>query len=208
MPSSDRVPTQQTMGSFFGSSPRETQAPTTAAVPTAIPPPAERNVVHTPPATPAEDGEGATTDDAEQDTPPPLAPIAEAGEAEENPAADEDGEDGEDAAGAEEEDTTTTPVEIGETTEGGEGNTNPLMGGLVALVEGEWAADPESLQDLTDEVMSAADEKLRTVYGGDTIHRNDGRHLRGGVDAALDGRHMTWHDRVIVHPHSFYSPPM
>ena len=153
------------------------------------------------------DGECATIDDAKQDAPPPLAPIAEAGEAEENPAAAEDGEDREDAAGAEEEDTTTTTEESGETTEGGEGNTNPLMGGPVALVEGEWTTDPESLQDLTNEVMSAADEKLWTVFGGDTIHRNDGRHLRGGIDAALNGTHMTWHDRVIAHPHSLYSPP-
>ena len=49
MPSSDRAPTQRTMGSFFGSSSREPQATTTAAVPTAIPPPADRNVVNTPP---------------------------------------------------------------------------------------------------------------------------------------------------------------
>ena len=203
MPSSDRAPTQRTMGSFFGSSTRKIQAPTTAAIPDAIPPSAEEPVVNTPPlATPAEDGEGATIDDAGQDAPPPLAPIAEAEKAEENPAAEDDGEDGGDAAGAEEEDTTTTTEDSGETTEGGEGNTNPLMGGPVALVEGEWTTDPESLQDLTNEVMLAADKKLQLVYGGDTIHRNDDRHLRGGIDAALDDTHMTWHDCVIAHPHS------
>ena len=66
--------------------------------------------------------------------------------------------------------------------------------------------DPESLQDLYNEVMTAADMKLMEVYG-DTIHRNDGRHLHGGIEAARDGQHMTWHDRVIAHPHSLYFPP-
>ena len=39
MPSSDRAPTQRTMGSFFGSSTRDQQASTIAAIPDAIPPP-------------------------------------------------------------------------------------------------------------------------------------------------------------------------
>ena len=63
------------------------------------------------------------------------------------------------------------------------------------------------MQDLFNEVMTAADRKLMEVFGGNTIHRNDGRHLHGGIEAARDVQHMTWHDRVIAHPHSLYFPP-
>ena len=48
---------------------------------------------------------------------------------------------------------------------------------------GGWTADPESLQDLFNEVMTAADRKLQEVFGGNIIHKNDGRHLHGGVHA-------------------------
>ena len=72
-----------------------------------------------PPATPAADGAGAVTEDAEQDAHPPLAPIAEADEAEENPAAAENNADGGNAAGAEEEEAQPTPGGAGEMTAGG-----------------------------------------------------------------------------------------
>ena len=54
---------------------------------------------------------------------------------------------------------------------------------------------------------SAAGEKLKSIYGGDIIHPNDGRHLHGGIDAATDGQHQTWMDRIFAHPHSLYHPP-
>ena len=41
-------------------------------------------------------------------------------------------------------------------------------------------ADPESMQDLIGMIMSAANEELTPVDGGNTIHLNNGCHLRGG----------------------------
>ena len=54
--------------------------------------------------------------------------------------------------------------------------------------------------------MSEADRRLIDVYG-DTIHDNTGRHLHGGIDAAMDTLHMEWFDRVVAHPHRLYLPP-
>ena len=66
------------------------------------------------------------------------------------------------------------------------------------------SADPESVADLSSQVLCDADHKLIRVYG-DTIHRNDGRHLTGGI--ADDS---TWQDRfdaVTASPHPLYLPP-
>ena len=120
-----------------------------------------------------------------------------------------DVEGGNDAAGAEEEEeevaAPTTAAPTGETTEGGGADANPPTGGATFAT---WMqADPESLQDLVDMIMSAADDGLKGVYGGDTIHPNDGRHLCGGIDEATDKQHQTWMDRVFAHPHSLYYPP-
>ena len=49
-----------------------------------------------------------------------------------------------------------------------------------------------------------ADRKLRAVYG-DTIHRNDGRHLDGGI--ANDEGWQARYDAAVANPHQLYLPP-
>ena len=48
------------------------------------------------------------------------------------------------------------------------------------------------------------DRKLRAVYG-DTIHRNDGRHLDSGI--ANDAVWQARYDAVVANPHQLYLPP-
>ena len=72
------------------------------------------------------------------------------------------------------------------------------MGGLAEAGDNTMVADPESMQDLAGVPISAADGNFQSVYSGEAIHRNEGRHLheRGGgcfeykaLDVAL--RHCT-----------------
>jgi hypothetical protein len=49
-----------------------------------------------------------------------------------------------------------------------------------------------------------ADKKLIAVYG-DTIHRNDGRHLSGGI--VNDKAMQMLYDNVVSYPHPMYLPP-
>ena len=65
--------------------------------------------------------------------------------------------------------------------------------------------DQDSAQDLQRQVEHEADRCLMAVYGGDTVHRNDGRHLHGGVDG--DAAMCMLFDNVVSHPHPMYSPP-
>ena len=58
--------------------------------------------------------------------------------------------------------------------------------------------DPDPGED-TD-----VDRKLRAVYG-DTIHRNDGRHLDWGI--ANDAVWQARYDAVVANPHQLYLPP-
>ena len=83
---------------------------------------------------------------------------------------------------------------------------NPLLGADVAEEPEDWSADPESVEDLTKQVETEPDRRLLAVYG-DTVHRNDGRHLRGGIDAATNERHIQWFDRVVAHNHPLWRPP-
>ena len=69
--------------------------------------------------------------------------------------------------------------------------------------EGE-EQDTERETDLAAQVLYEADRRLMTVYG-DTIHRNDGRHLDGGVED--DEAMQRLYDKVVSHPHPMYSPP-
>ena len=63
------------------------------------------------------------------------------------------------------------------------------------------AANPEL------QVLTAADTKLIGVFG-DTIHQNDGTHLREGVSVAEDTAWQRRWIQVIAGPHSsFYSLP-
>ena len=65
-------------------------------------------------------------------------------------------------------------------------------------------ADPDRDLDLLGQEEHEADTRLIGVYG-DTIHRNDGRKLHGGIvdDAAMQ---FLW-DKVVSYPHPLYSPP-
>ena len=203
---------------------RAQAAPPPADAPPATPPPAEEPVENPPPpATPAEEEEGVAAKGAEEESPPPREPRPvdesdgdddddvvddEEREAdEENSAADADVGGGDEAADAEEtgESTPRTTAPTGETTEGERESNNPRAGG--EAVGGGVQANHESLLDLVGIAMSAADEKLKAVYGGDTIHRNDGCHLRGGIAEATDAQHQRWMGRVFAQPHPLYHPP-
>ena len=65
--------------------------------------------------------------------------------------------------------------------------------------------DPDSVQDLLGQEEHEADRRLKEVYGGDTVHRNDGRHLHGGVDG--DAAMCMLFDEIVSYPHPMYSPP-
>jgi len=52
--------------------------------------------------------------------------------------------------------------------------------------------------------MTACDHKLIAVYGN-TMHRNDGRHLTGGIDD--DALWQRRYDKVAANSHGMYFPP-
>ena len=70
--------------------------------------------------------------------------------------------------------------------------------------EEEVEIDAEMATDLLIQVEHKADRRLIGVYG-DTIHRNDGRHLNGGITGDAG---MVWlYDKVVINPHPMYLPP-
>ena len=60
-------------------------------------------------------------------------------------------------------------------------------------------------EDLAQQVLHPCDNQLIAVYG-DSIHRNDGRHLDGGV--ANDDVWQRRYDRVVASPYPMYNSPM
>ena len=70
---------------------------------------------------------------------------------------------------------------------------------------GGWQADQESIDDLVNQIMTRPDTLLMGVYG-DTLHRNDGHHLHGGISEVVSHRHMDWLDRVGAHGHNLIHP--
>mgnify|MGYP006186617991 CR=1 FL=1 len=66
------------------------------------------------------------------------------------------------------------------------------------------AEDPEKMLDLAGQQSTISDLKLMAVYG-DTTHRNDGRHLHGGVPE--DEVWQRRYDQVVANPHKLYLPP-
>ena len=64
--------------------------------------------------------------------------------------------------------------------------------------------DPEGLADLQRQTMHEAARRIEEVYG-DGVHRNDGRHLHGGVED--DGAMCMLYDSVTAYGHAMYSPP-
>ena len=64
--------------------------------------------------------------------------------------------------------------------------------------------DVDGKEDLQKQELFPCDNQLISVYR-DTIHRNDGRHMDGGV--ADDIVWQRRYDRVVAHPHPMYNPP-
>ncbi len=83
--------------------------------------------------------------------------------------------------------------------EGNEGGVEERGGRMVRI-----SRDIEGEEDLACQFLHPCDNQLITVYG-DTIHRNDGRHLDGGI--ADDGVWQRRYNRVVAHPHPMYNPP-
>jgi hypothetical protein len=88
------------------------------------------------------------------------------------------------ATGASDDGTNDAPPSLtqGKTVDGGNkgeerGDPGPIAQGEGGTVR---ARDVEGEEDLGHQTLHACDNQLVTVYG-DSIHRNDGRHLDGGV---------------------------
>ena len=64
--------------------------------------------------------------------------------------------------------------------------------------------DKEKELDIVNQEEHEADRRLNEVFG-DTVHRNDGRHIDGGVIG--DKEMCELYDQVVNYPHPMYSPP-
>ena len=174
----------------------------------------EDDVVPPPAATPEQEegGDGENVTEIAEEV---IAPQGDEIVAEENPAPTEEDEEEEERGQRGE----GAPGLGGEGGEGdhqdeegrlppdnGEPNGNPLLGRNDRPDGGGWNAGLDSRQDLLGVEMTEADNRLMVVYG-DTIHQNDGRHLHGGIEEAMDAQHTQWFDRVVAHPHKLYFPP-
>jgi hypothetical protein len=81
---------------------------------------------------------------------------------------------------------------------GGDPGIDAQGGGAVRI------RDIKEEEDLACQFLHPCNNQLIAVYG-DTIHRNDGRHLDRGI-----ANNCVWqrrYDRVVVHPHLMYNPP-
>ena len=194
-----RNPDQRPIESFWTQAVRQARPPQ-ADMPPPAPPAAEATPVEPPiaEAPPADEG-GEETDPAEQ----PAQQQQQPGEA-----GDDGEEEASDAGGADEgvgEEARPTQGDGGEN-----GAENPFLNPEETAEDGgeeeEWVADEESKRDLEGVELSEADRRLIGVYG-DTVHLNDGRHLRGGIAEGKELRDQHYFDRVVAHPHRLYFPP-
>ena len=85
--------------------------------------------------------------------------------------------------------------------EGSDDIAEPIPVTLRMLTEADIREQDPLLQDWT-----AADEKLRSVYG-DTIHHNDGSHLSGGIEGYDDAKWQRRYLRVISGKLPLYDLP-
>ena len=69
------------------------------------------------------------------------------------------------------------------------------------FTEDELCAGDERLQDLT-----CADRKLINIFA-DTIHQNDGSHLRGGVSVAMETSWQRRYQEIVAGPLLLYELP-
>ena len=65
--------------------------------------------------------------------------------------------------------------------------------------------DLERDEDLGRQILSEADRRLMAVYGGDSVHQNDGRTLHGGIES--DAATCMLYDELVNFAHKLYSPP-
>jgi len=86
------------------------------------------------------------------------------------------------------------------------GSTAAVIAPALAEVQAQdpSAEDPEKLLDLAGQQSTEADLRLMEVYGN-TTHRNDGRHLHGGI--AEDELWQRRYDCVVANSHKLYLPP-
>ncbi len=70
--------------------------------------------------------------------------------------------------------------------------------------EGAEDADVDGERDLAEQGLRLADTLLIGVYG-DSLHRNGGTHLHGGIGDDAEWQRM--HRVVCAHPHRMYEPP-
>jgi hypothetical protein len=112
------------------------------------------------------------------------------------------------ATGASNDGTNDAPPSLtqGETVDGG--NKGEERGDPGPIAQGEGGTvrsrDVKGGEDLGRQILHACDNQLVMVYG-DSINRNDGRHLDGGV--ADNSVWQQRYDRVVAHPHPMYNPP-
>jgi hypothetical protein len=89
---------------------------------------------------------------------------------------------------------------------GGGGDPGTVAQGERGQEEGGTARvrDIKGEEDLACQVLHPCNNQLIAVFG-DSIHRNDGCHLDGGImdNGVWQGRY----DRVVSHPHLMYNPP-
>jgi hypothetical protein len=112
------------------------------------------------------------------------------------------------ATGASDNGTNDAPPSLtqGKTVDGGNkgeerGDPGPIAQGEEGTVR---ARDVKGEEDLGRQILHACNNQLVMVYR-DSIHRNNGRHLDGGVtDDSIWQWRYNW---VVAHPHPMYNPP-
>ena len=65
--------------------------------------------------------------------------------------------------------------------------------------------DLERDEDLSRQTLSKADRQLMAVYGGNSVHQNDGRTLHGGIKN--DAASCMLYNEIVNFVHKLYSPP-
>ena len=107
------------------------------------------------------------------------------------------------SARSEEEDEGTLAEERDEGGQSGQEEEDDASAGG-PTTEGADDADVDGERDLDEQGLRLADTLLVGVYG-DSLHRNGGTHLHGGIGDDEEWQRM--HRAVCAHPHRMYEPP-
>jgi hypothetical protein len=112
------------------------------------------------------------------------------------------------ATGASDDGTNDAPPSLTQGKTVDRGNQGEERGDPGPIAQGEGGTvrvrDVKGEEDLGRQILHACDNQLVAVYG-DSIHRNDGRHLDGGI--ADDSVWQRRYDCVVAHPHPMYNLP-